>query len=108
MPIKLVRDDITKVKADAIVNSTNRHLEVRGTGLSGSIHAAAGPELDEELAELGRCELGEAVITSSYRIKTCKYIMIICSLSKHLMIINIWYMKYMKQDRIVPILFCLW
>ncbi len=74
MAIKIIRDDITKVKADAIVDSINRDLVARGKGISGSIHAAAGPELEEELLRKGRCELGEAVITGSYRIKTCRYI----------------------------------
>lgn len=74
MPLHIVKNDITKMKVDAIVNSTNRQLKGRGTGLDGSIHAAAGPRLQEALDEIGTCELGEAVLTEAFDIAQCKYI----------------------------------
>ena len=43
MALNIVRHDITKIKADAIVNSTNEHLAVGGLGVDASIHYAAGP-----------------------------------------------------------------
>lgn len=74
MPLQIIRDDITRVTADAIVNSTNRHLISGGHGVDASIHEAAGPELAAALAEIGYCERGSAVITESFGIHSCRYI----------------------------------
>ena len=74
MPLSIVRNDITKVRADAIVNSTNEALIMGGLGVDASIHAAAGPALREKLEEIGFCEVGSAVITSGYNIPSCRYI----------------------------------
>ena len=74
MALSIVRHDITRIKADAIVNSTNEHFIVGGLGVDASIHYAAGPELKKALDEIGFCPIGSAVITGSYNIPTCKYI----------------------------------
>lgn len=72
MPFRVVRNDITKMKVDAIVNPTNRYL--KGTaGVDGAIHRAAGKELDDECSTLNGCEVGEAKITNAYKLP-CKYI----------------------------------
>ena len=66
MPFLLIRNDITKVKADAIVNTANTRLE-EGPGVSRAIYLAAGEgRLTEACRKIGRCDLGKAVITPGY------------------------------------------
>ena len=63
MPFLMIRNDITKVAADAIVNPANRNL-LQGSGTSRAIYQAAGEqELTAACEAIGRCELGRAVCT---------------------------------------------
>jgi len=73
MPMIIIRNDITKMKIDTIVNAANTALKMGG-GVCGAIFAAAGHEkLQEECDTLGKCNVGEAVITSGYSLPA-KYI----------------------------------
>ena len=66
MPFKIVRNDITKMKTDAIVNAANTNLKIGG-GVCGAIFNAAGKEaLQNECDEIGTCGVGQAIITDGY------------------------------------------
>lgn len=65
MPFKIVRNDITKMEVDAVVNAANKALKMGG-GVCGAIFSAAGAEaLQAECDRIGQCETGIAVITGA-------------------------------------------
>lgn len=68
MPLEIIRNDITKVHADAIVNAANEALSYGG-GVCGAVFDAAGKEeLQKECDSIGGCRTGEAVITKGYQL----------------------------------------
>ena len=73
MPFRIIRDDITKVKADAIVNPANPE-PVIGGGVESAIYEAAGKEkLLEARKELGRLQPGKVGVTEAFNL-AAKYI----------------------------------
>lgn len=72
MPLQIIRQDITKMKVDAIVNTTNEEM-IGYSGVDFAVHQVAGPELARECAKIAPLGLGTAKITSGYNLEA-KYI----------------------------------
>lgn len=72
MPLQIIRQDITQMQVDAIVNTTNEKM-IGYSGVDLAVHTAAGPELDALCSTLGPLGLGSATITPGYNLNA-KYI----------------------------------
>ncbi len=66
--IEIHPGDITQLEVDAIVNAANSRLQPGG-GVCGAIHRAAGRNLREACAAIGRCKTGDAVHTEGFDLK---------------------------------------
>ena len=72
MPFEIVRNDITQMRVDAIVNTANPK-PVIGSGVDAGIHQAAGPELLAAREKIGRIGVGEAAVTPGFGLNA-KYV----------------------------------
>ena len=73
MPFTIIRQDITKMQADAIVNAANTDLQMGG-GVCGAIFHAAGPrELQAVCDKVAPIRTGEAAITPGFALPA-KYV----------------------------------
>jgi len=72
MPFLIVRNDITNIHADAIVNTANPRAIV-GRGADSHIHAKAGPELLAARKKIGDIPVGSAAVTDAYALDA-KYV----------------------------------
>lgn len=67
MPFEIIRNDITKMHVDVIVNATNSNL-VGNSGVDGAIHKAAGTELDLACIKLNGCGVGEVKMSKGFQL----------------------------------------
>ena len=66
MPFLIVRDDIARISADAIVNAANTRLQAGG-GVCGALFAAAGAaDMQAACDAIGGCPTGSAVSTPAF------------------------------------------
>ena len=73
MPLTIIRNDITKMNVDGIVNAANTEL-LAGGGVCGAIFTAAGVEkLQKACDKLSPVKTGESVITKGYSLPA-KYV----------------------------------
>ena len=73
MPFKIVRNDITKVKADVIVNTANPN-PICASGTDLAIYKAAGKkQLLAERQKIGKIARGDVAVTGAYQLQA-KYI----------------------------------
>ena len=78
MPFLMVRNDITKMQVDAVVNPANSAL-MQGRGTSRAIYLAAGEaELTKACGEIGFCEVGSAVVTPGFALPAKYVIHAVC------------------------------
>jgi len=72
MEAKILHGDITKLRADAIVNAADTSLRMGG-GVAGALKRAGGQEIEDEAVAKGPIDVGEAVATTAGKLKA-KYV----------------------------------
>lgn len=73
MPFVIVRQDITKMQVDAIVNAANTELQMGGGACGAIFHAAGARELQAACDKLAPIQTGEAAITPGFALPA-KYV----------------------------------
>ena len=73
----ILAQDILISESDVIVFSAHPSLRA-GSGVSGIIHKAAGPELEAEAIEFAPLNLGDAIVTSGFGLKAKYVIHVVC------------------------------
>ena len=74
MPFEIVRNDITNMQVDAIVNAASRLPRVNA-GVDSAIHKKAGPSLLDAREEIGYIHPGSAAITPAFKLDA-EYVML--------------------------------
>ena len=78
MPLFMIRNDITKMQVDAVVNPANRELRM-GRGTSWAIYSAAGEtKLEAACQKIGGCDVGKAVLTKGFSLPAKFIIHAVC------------------------------
>ena len=72
MPLEIIKEDITRMRVDAIVNTTNQRM-MGANGVDLAVHAAAGAQMDEACARLAPLGLGQVKLTRGFGLP-CKYV----------------------------------
>ena len=72
MALQIIRNDLLKMKVDAIVNPTDYCLS-GSASIDRRIHELGGKELKKECEIFKHCDFGDAIITNAYNLD-CKYI----------------------------------
>ena len=65
MPFEIVRNDISKMQVDAIVNAASRRVRIN-PGVDSAVHKKAGPQLLEARRAIGDIAIGDAAITPAF------------------------------------------
>ena len=72
MPFEIVRNDIARMRVDAIVNAAH-HLPKVGAGVDSALHQKAGPALLAARQEIGVIPYGSAAVTPAFALDA-KYV----------------------------------
>ncbi|HSP21935.1 MAG TPA: macro domain-containing protein [Planococcus sp. (in: firmicutes)] len=68
MPLEIIRNDLTKMHVDAIVNAANSELQMGG-GVCGAIFQRAGAsDMQAACNRIGNCPTGSAVVTPAFKL----------------------------------------
>ncbi len=72
MPLEIIKEDITQLRVDAVVNATDQHM-TGSVGVDLAVHAAAGAEMDAACKRLAPLGLGQVKLTRGFGLP-CRYV----------------------------------